>query len=151
MTSPQLLDAAGRRRSPATMPAFHRGRPPRNQGLQYPADPPTVEEIVAVVRCAGDRPYGLRTRARHLDAWIHIRVTMRVGELLCVTDGPRRSSAERGRWDWSRDLREQDGWEEHASSCDSLVNEGFVVLGGPLEGRREILHAISAPSEEAVR
>ncbi|MGO9788857.1 MAG: hypothetical protein ACLP8S_04805 [Solirubrobacteraceae bacterium] len=34
---------------------------------------------------------------------------------------------------------------------DSLVDAGFVVLGGPLEGGREILHAISAPSEEAVR
>ena len=27
-----LLDAAGRRRSPATMPGFHAGRPPRNKG-----------------------------------------------------------------------------------------------------------------------
>lgn len=63
MTESILLDAAGRRRSPATMPDFHRGRPPRNKGLQYPADPPTVEEIVAVMRCAGDQPYGLRTRA----------------------------------------------------------------------------------------
>jgi hypothetical protein len=34
---------------------------------------------------------------------------------------------------------------------DSLVDEGFIVLGGPLAGEREILHAISAPSEEAVR
>ncbi len=34
---------------------------------------------------------------------------------------------------------------------DALVNEGFVVLGGPLEGGREILHAISASSEEDVR
>lgn len=30
-----LLDAAGRRRSPATMPGFHAGRPPRNKGLRY--------------------------------------------------------------------------------------------------------------------
>ena len=45
-----LLDAAGRRRSPATLPGFHAGRPPRNKGLRYPADPPTVEEIVAVMR-----------------------------------------------------------------------------------------------------
>jgi hypothetical protein len=45
-----LLDAAGRRRSPATMPEFHAGRPPRNKGHRYPADPPTVEEIVAVMR-----------------------------------------------------------------------------------------------------
>lgn len=34
---------------------------------------------------------------------------------------------------------------------DSLVDDGFIVLGGPLEGEREILHAISASSEETVR
>jgi hypothetical protein len=33
-----LLDAAGRRRSPATLPEFHAGRPPRNKGMRYPAD-----------------------------------------------------------------------------------------------------------------
>jgi hypothetical protein len=33
----ELLDAAGRRRSPATLPEFHAGRPPRNQGMRYPA------------------------------------------------------------------------------------------------------------------
>jgi hypothetical protein len=38
-----------------------------------------------------------------------------------------------------------------ARFMDSLVDEGFIVLGGPLEGGREILHAISASSEEAVR
>jgi len=36
-----LLDAAGRRRSPATLPQFHAGRPPCNKGMRYPADPPT--------------------------------------------------------------------------------------------------------------
>jgi uncharacterized protein YciI len=56
-----------------------------------------------------------------------------------------------GPWDWSRDLREQDGFDQHARFMDSLVDEGFVVLGGPLAGEREILHVISAPSEEAVR
>ena len=58
-----LLDAAGRRRSPATMPGFHAGRPPRNKGIRYPADPPTVEEIVAVMRSASDGPHGRRLRA----------------------------------------------------------------------------------------
>jgi hypothetical protein len=58
MTASELLDAAGRRRSPATTPGFHCGRPPRNKGRRYPADPPTVEEIVAVMRCAGDRRPG---------------------------------------------------------------------------------------------
>jgi hypothetical protein len=38
------------------MPGFHDGRPPRNKGLCYPADPPKVEEIVAVMRSAGDGP-----------------------------------------------------------------------------------------------
>lgn len=56
-----------------------------------------------------------------------------------------------GPWDWSRDLREQDGWDEHARFMDALVDEGFIVLGGPINGDREILHAIEAPSEEAVR
>jgi len=59
-----LLDAAGHRRSPATMPGYHRGRPPRNKGEEYPADPPTVEEIVAVTAPeAGDRQGGRRPRA----------------------------------------------------------------------------------------
>ena len=34
------------------MPEFHAGRPRRNKGLRYPADPPTIEEIVAVMRAA---------------------------------------------------------------------------------------------------
>jgi hypothetical protein len=48
-----LLDAAGRPRSPATLPGFHAGHSPRNKGQRYPADPPTVAEIVAVMRHAG--------------------------------------------------------------------------------------------------
>jgi hypothetical protein len=49
MTVSPVFDAAGRRRSPATMPGDHAGRPPRNKGRLDPADPPTVEEIVAVM------------------------------------------------------------------------------------------------------
>lgn len=55
------LDAAGRRRSPATMPGFHTGRPPRN-GQRYPADPPNIEEIVAVMLESGDDLHGRRLR-----------------------------------------------------------------------------------------
>jgi len=50
-----LLDRAGRRRSPATMPGFHADRSPSNKGLRYPADPRKVEEIVAVMHAAGER------------------------------------------------------------------------------------------------
>jgi hypothetical protein len=56
-----------------------------------------------------------------------------------------------GPWDFAKDLREQDGWEEHARFMDALVDDGFIVLGGPLQGDREILHAICAESEEEVR
>ena len=58
--SEPLLDAAGRRRSPATLPQFHAGWPPRNKGMRYPADPPTIEESVAVMRGAGDGVHGRR-------------------------------------------------------------------------------------------
>jgi hypothetical protein len=65
--SESLLDRAGRRRSPATMPGFHAGRPPRNKGLRYPADPPKVEEIIAVMRAAGDDAHGRRLRGLDRD------------------------------------------------------------------------------------
>jgi hypothetical protein len=60
--SEELLDRAGRPRSPATMPGFHMGRPPINKGLRYPADPLPVEEIIAVMRAAGEAPHGRRLR-----------------------------------------------------------------------------------------
>ena len=54
------------------------------------------------------------------------------------------------RWDPARPLREQAAWHEHAAFMDSLVEEGFILLGGPLEGDREVLHVVDAPSEEAI-
>ena len=35
-------------------------------------------------------------------------------------------------WDSSRGMREQDEWDAHATFMDALVDEGFVVLGGPV-------------------
>lgn len=43
------------------MPGFHPGHAPGNEGLRYPADPPKVEEIIAVIR-AGDDAHGRRLR-----------------------------------------------------------------------------------------
>jgi integrase len=77
-----LLDAAGRRRSPATMPGLHCGRPPRNKGRRYPADPPTVEEIVAVMRQAGTTAHGLRMRGLIVVLW---RAGLRIHEALALT------------------------------------------------------------------
>ena len=47
-------------------------------------------------------------------------------------------------------MREQDGWDEHAAIMNGMVEDGFIVLGGPLEGDREVLHVVEAPSAEAV-
>ena len=48
-------------------------------------------------------------------------------------------------------MREQEGWDEHAAFMDGLVEDRFILLGGPLEGDRDTLHVVDAPSEEEVR
>jgi site-specific recombinase XerC len=83
MSAPPLLNAAGRRRSPVTLPGYLAGRPPRKRGLRYPPDPPTVEEIVAVVRQAGDRVHGARMRALIALLW---RAGLRLIEALPFTE-----------------------------------------------------------------
>jgi len=34
---------------------------------------------------------------------------------------------------------------------DRMVEDGFVLLGGPLEGDHEVLHVVDAPSAEAIQ
>jgi uncharacterized protein YciI len=48
-------------------------------------------------------------------------------------------------------MREQTLWAEHARFMNSLVVEGFVVLGGPLGDGEEVLLVIDADSDEAIR
>jgi hypothetical protein len=58
---------------------------------------------------------------------------------------------ERGpEWDPNRDMRAQDGWDEHAACMEALAEEGFILLGGVLEDGRA-MHVVEADSEEAVR
>jgi uncharacterized protein YciI len=54
-------------------------------------------------------------------------------------------------WDDARGLRQQDAWDEHAAFMDALVDDGFVVLGGPLGDGTRVLHAVAAADEEVVR
>jgi uncharacterized protein YciI len=37
--------------------------------------------------------------------------------------------------DRSKGTREQPFWDEHAAFIDQLVDEGFILMGGPLVGR----------------
>ncbi len=80
---PVLLDCAGRRRSPATIASFHEGRPLRNKGVRYPADPPTVAEIIAVMRAAGGHDDGVRLRGVIVVLW---RAGLRISEALALSE-----------------------------------------------------------------
>jgi site-specific recombinase XerD len=78
-----FIDAAGRRRSPAAMPGFRAGKAPRNKGQRYPADPPTVDEIVAVMRQAQQSRYGCRLNGLIVVLW---RAGLRINEALALTE-----------------------------------------------------------------
>jgi uncharacterized protein YciI len=54
-------------------------------------------------------------------------------------------------WDAAKPLEKQSGWDEHAAFMDALVDEGFIVLGGPLADEHRVVHAIEAGSEQAIR
>ena len=79
----QLFDAAGRRRSPATLSDFHAGRAPGNLGQRYAADPPTVDEIIAVMRHAADARYGNRVNGLIVVLW---RAGLRINEALSLIE-----------------------------------------------------------------
>ena len=80
---PMSFDATGRRRAAVTQPGYHAGRSPRNKGRRYPADPPTVEEIVAVMRTAGTSPDGVGLRALIVVLW---RAGLRISEALALSE-----------------------------------------------------------------
>jgi integrase len=123
-----LLDCAGRRRSPVTMSGFHQGRPPRNKGLRHPPDPPTVEEIIAVMRAAGDHSDGVRLRGLLVVLW---RAGLRISDALALQEsdldrtrgavvvrrgkGGKRREVGMDRWAWDQ----LDPWLSSASTTAS--------------------------------
>jgi hypothetical protein len=50
-------------------------------------------------------------------------------------------------WDAARPIRDQDGWDEHAAFMEGLVDQGFIVLGGPVGSGAETLHVVEAADE----
>jgi site-specific recombinase XerD len=137
-----LLDVAGHRRSPATMPGYHRGRPPRNKGEHYPADPPTVEEIVAVMRAVSDRADGQRLRALVVLLW---RAGLRISEALALQEtdldsvrgailirrgkGGKRREIGMDRWAWGQ----LEPWLETRRQLP--IGALLCVIHGPTAGR----------------
>ncbi|MDQ3675913.1 MAG: site-specific integrase [Actinomycetota bacterium] len=136
------LAATGFRRSPATMPGYLAGRPPRNKGLRYPADPPRVEEIIAVMHAAGERVHGDRVRGLIVVLW---RAGLRIREALALTEtdlDERRGAllVRHGKGDKRREVGMDDwGWE-HLSRwlvhrTEMPVGTLFCVIDGPTRGR----------------
>jgi site-specific recombinase XerD len=142
MTTMSVLDAAGRRRSPATMPGYHAGRPPRNKGIRYPADPPTVDEIVAVMRHAPDDRHGWRLRPMIVVLW---RAGLRIQEALALAEhdlDQRRGSilVRRGKGGRRREVgMDEWGWEQLrawlAARVALPVGPLFCIIDGPTRGR----------------
>jgi site-specific recombinase XerD len=137
-----LLDRAGRRRSPATLPGFHAGQPPRNKGLRYPADPPNVEEIIAVMRAAGDDAHGRRLRGLIVILW---RGGLRIQEALALAESDldqRRGAllVRRGKGGRRREVgMDAWGWEELEPWLELRlqlpVGPLFCVINGATCGR----------------
>ena|SRR5271165_3635120 len=54
-------------------------------------------------------------------------------------------------WDTARPIRGQDAWDAHAAFMDGLVEEGFIILGGPVGDGEQTLHVVEAAGETEVR
>jgi hypothetical protein len=55
------------------------------------------------------------------------------------------------RWEDSRGIREQRAWDEHAAFMDALVDDGFVILGGPIGDGKQTMLVIEAVDELEVK
>ena len=55
-----------------------------------------------------------------------------------------------GPWDFSKDMRQQEGWDAHATYMDGIFEEGFLLLAGPLEGDRETMWVVEAASKAQI-
>jgi integrase len=114
---------------------------PANKGQRYAADPPTVEEIVAVMRYASHARYGNRLDGLIVVLW---RAGLRINEALSLTEthleqrlgsivvragkGGRRREVGMDAWGWSA----LGGWL--AELADLPIGPLFCVIAGPTRG-----------------
>jgi uncharacterized protein len=54
-------------------------------------------------------------------------------------------------WDTSKAMRAQTGWAQHAVFMNRLVDEGFILLGGPLAAGETVLLVVMATDEPEIR
>lgn len=115
---------------------------PRNKGQLHPADPPTVEELIAVMRQTADDRHGARLRALIVVLW---RGGLRVPEALALGErelDPRRGSllVRRGKGGRRREIgMDAWGWEQLspwlATRVELPVRPVLCIIDGPTRGR----------------
>lgn len=110
--------------------------------MRYPADPPTVEEIIVVMRQAGQGPYADRLRGLIAILW---RAGVRISEALALTESdldPKTGSmlVRAGKGGKRRMVgMDKSGWEhvgrwtEHR--IELPIGPLFCILAGPTRGR----------------
>jgi hypothetical protein len=54
-------------------------------------------------------------------------------------------------WDSGQDIDGQPEWTAHAVFMDALVEDGFIVLGGPVADRTRFLFLVNADSVDVIR
>ena len=142
MPSSTPSDICGRRRSHATLPDFHKAGRHATKGLRYPADPPTVEEIIAVMRAAGDNADAVRLRGLIVVLW---RAGLRISAALALAErdldpvrrailvrhgkGGKRREVGMDRWGW----QQLKPWLQLRAELP--IGALFCVLRGPTRGR----------------
>ena len=47
-------------------------------------------------------------------------------------------------------MREQDAWDEHAAFMDALVDEGYIVFGGPIGKSGTTLVVVDVESPDGI-
>ena len=143
MSSELLLEAAGRRRSPAAMPGHNAGQAPRNKGRVYPTNPLTVDEIVAVLRQTPPDRRGLRLRGADHGAVARRTADPRglVGDRFRSRPAPRLDPDSPREWTRRREVGMNGwSWSDHLAPWLAVrvappVGALFCVIDGPTRGR----------------
>jgi hypothetical protein len=100
-----------------------------------------VEEVDSVLPADPEAPSRTRRDRTAAPLWYKARVAM--FHVVLRRSGPA--------YDHARPLEEQTDWAAHAAFMEQLVDDGFIVLGGPLSDEQRVVHAVEAESDDAIR